>query len=253
MLFSIIIPSYNQEKYIGSTLKNVLDLRTHASKKNISIEILLIDNLSRSSVQEVIEAFRSQIDYLDISKDLGQYDAINKGIEKCKGEYWTWLNTDDHIDIDGFLKIAEKLQVDPAIDYIYGGIQYIDENEKLLDVRNAVHLSLDSMINRSPGIYQPGSFFKKSFTDKIGLLKSYRCCFDYEYILRCLKNGANFYCCSFPVSRFRYYNESKTGSLIPVFIREQLSISADYGRKKFSFLTWFSALRLLKHKLFPRS
>ncbi|MBP6427947.1 MAG: hypothetical protein KA430_10200, partial [Bacteroidia bacterium] len=63
---------------------------------------------------------------------------------------------------------------------------------------------------------------------------------------------AKIYVCDFPVARFRYYSDSKTGSMIPVFIREQLLISKDFGRKPYSKLTWFSNLRLLKHRLFPR-
>ncbi len=252
MHFSVIIPSFNQDKYIRSTLENVVELKKQAFAKGILLEIILIDNKSNEKVQLIINQFKSQIDYLDISSDKGQYDAINKGISICNAEYWTWLNTDDQIDIKGFFKLIEILKANPDIDYIYGGIQYIDEKGDELHYIEAENISLNSLVNRTPGIYQPGSFFKKSFTDKIGYLSPYRCCFDYEYVLRCLKNGAKFYCCDFPLARFRFYNDSKTGSLMPVFIREQLSISADYGRKPFSFLTWFSRLRLIKHKLFPR-
>lgn len=250
MDFSIIIPSFNQEKFIGSTLENVTLLKKLAAKKNISVEILLFDSESNNAVQEQISKYRTELDYVDIRKDKGQYDAINKGLEVCKGTYWTWLNTDDHIDLDGFFKLAEMLKSDSTIDYIYGGIHYMDTNDKVFSFVKAQQLTLTELVNKTPGIYQPGSFFKKSFTDKIGFLKPYRCCFDYEYILRSLSCNAKLVCCEFPVSRFRYYNESKTGSLIPVFIREQLEISSDYGRSFFSFLTLFSYLRLLKHKLF---
>lgn len=252
MKFSVIIPSFNQEKFIGSTLENVTRLKKDAYKKGLSVEIILIDNESNAEVRKIIEQYRNEIDHVDISKDQGQYDAINKGLKICTGDYWTWLNTDDLIISEGFFRIAEQVQRDPEIDYIYGGIQYIDaEGKKMMDV-NARIFTLDSLVNSDPGIFQPGSFFKTSFTRKIGLLKAYRCCFDYEYILRCLKNNAKLFVCDFPVSRFRYYGDSKTGSLIPVFIKEQLLISEDYGRKPLSKLTWFSKLRLLKHRLFPR-
>lgn len=252
MQFSIIIPSFDQEKFIRSTLDNVVGLKMLAESKGIRVELLLIDNESKPSVNKIIEEFRPLLDYIDISKDKGQYDAINKGVAACKGDYWTWLNTDDHIDHQGFFKLVEILKLNPKIDYIYGDIQYMDENDKLLQYIKAKDFSLVSLVNKVPGIYQPGSFFKKKFTDSIGPVHSYRCCFDYEYILRCLKNKAEIYCCDFSLARFRYYKDSKTGSLMPVFIREQLSISADYGRKTFSYLSWFSHLRLLKHKLFPR-
>ncbi|MEO5572127.1 MAG: glycosyltransferase [Bacteroidia bacterium] len=252
MKFSIIIPSYNQPSYISETLENLINLKITARKKNIFIELLLFDNCSDEKTQLIIEKYRSDIDFIEIKKDMGQYDAINKGIQKASGDYWTWLNTDDLIDEEGFFKLEQVLQSNQEIDYIYGGIKYMNDESKYLFTCSAKPLTLNYLINKNSGIFQPGSFFKVSFTEKIGNLKEYTCCFDYEYILRCLKNNANFYCCNFPLASFRYYNESKTGKLMPVFIMEQLQISASYGRKVLSFLTWFSHLRLLKHKLFPR-
>jgi glycosyltransferase involved in cell wall biosynthesis len=251
MLFSIIIPSFNQGKYIRKTFENLIELKEKASEESIQIEILLFDNKSDSDVQTIIAEYAQHLSYCEIENDKGQFDAINKGILKCKGDYWTWLNTDDYIHIEGFISLAKILQNNPETDYIYGSINYMDENDKLLFTVKSLPLSLSILIHKTPGIFQPGSFFKKSFTDKIGLLKPYRCCFDYEYILRCLKNNAKLIQCDFPVAYFRYYAQSKTGSLIPVFIKEQLIISAEYGRKSLSFLTIFSYLRLLKHKIFP--
>lgn len=252
MRFSIIIPSYNQENYIEATLQNVLLLKNKALEKGIEIEILLYDSESNEAVLKIISKYATQLSKVEIKKDLGQYDAINKGITACSGDYWTWLNTDDTLDIEGFFKLAELVKNNPSIDYIYGGVNYMDAAGNYLKNYKAYSLSLKTLVHKDPAIFQPGSFFKKSFTTKIGLLASYRCCFDYEYILRCMKNGAEFYCCDFALSNFRYYTASKTGSIIPIFIREQLTISKLYGRTFWSFMTWFAHLRLLKHSLFPR-
>ena len=164
MKFSVIIPSYNQERFIGSTLENVVRLKSDAAEKGTEIEIILIDSESNAEVQKIISLFRKDLDHIDISKDKGQYDAINKGLKICSGDYWTWLNTDDHIDINGFFKLVEILKKDPDIDYIYGGIQYMDTDNKLIKDVKAKIFTLDSLVNLDPGIYQPGSFFKTSFT-----------------------------------------------------------------------------------------
>ena len=60
MLFSIIIPSFNQEKHIGLTLENVIALKRIAFEKKIDIEILLFDNESNAETQNVISEFASQ-------------------------------------------------------------------------------------------------------------------------------------------------------------------------------------------------
>jgi len=250
--FCIIIPSFNQPNYIEFTFQNLVELKRQATLKEIKIEIFLFDSCSNQETQFVIEKYKFLFDFMEIEEDNGQYDAINKGILKCTGDYWTWLNTDDLLDIDGFFKIVDVLTANSSIDYIYGGVTYINEKGETLKTVDTWKLSLDQLVTEEPAIFQPGSFFKKSFTDKIGLLKSYQCCFDYEYILRCFKYNANVYQCNYAVSHFRYYKTSKTGSITPIFIKEQLLISHDYGRKWHHYLTLFSKLRLLKHLLFPK-
>jgi glycosyltransferase involved in cell wall biosynthesis len=249
MKFSILIPSYNQARYIEATLRNVSALKATAGLQGIEVEVILVDNCSDAAVQSILAQFKDLFDHLDISKDKGQYDAINKGLIKASGAYWTWLNTDDCIDLDGFLQMVEVLKSNPEIDYIYGSIAIVNEADKLIRVAQAYPLSLNGLLHKRPSVFQPGSFFKKSFTDKIGPLQNNRACFDYEYILRLLSNKALFYHCDWVLARFRLYPESKSGSIKAVFLKEQLRISKTYGRNFFSFMTFFLNLRLLKQNL----
>ena len=252
MKFSIIIPSFNQPDFIAETLENVTSLKEEAAKRNIPVEIILFDACSGPEVQAIIDKYRPMLDLVRVEKDDGQYDAINKGIQASTGDYWTWLNTDDTLDKEGFFRLARLLEMDPLIDYVYGDIEHIDEKSKSIRYVPSYYFDLDLLVKQVPGIFQQGSFFRKSFTDKLGLLKPYRCSFDYEYVLRVLKNKGRVYWADFKVANFRLHNASKTGSMTPVFIREQLLISKDYGRKWFHFLSWFSHLRLIKHKILPR-
>ena len=249
MKFSIIIPSYNQDKFIAQTFENLKQLRDKARQAGIDIEIVLFDNQSNEPTQKIINANKNLFDFIEIEKDKGQYDAINKGIKKVTGEYWTWLNTDDLIEIDGFLKLAEIVKKSP-VDYIYGSISVIDETGKEIKVSQSRELGIKDLINNNPAVYQPGSFFRKAFTDNIGLLASYQCCFDYEYILRIIKNNGKLYCCNFKVSKFRLHKTSKTRNITVKFVREQLVISKLYGRRTFTKLAFIAFLRLIKHRLY---
>jgi glycosyltransferase involved in cell wall biosynthesis len=249
MQFSIIIPSYNQDKFIAETFENLSQLKKRAKQNNIDVEILLFDNQSNEATQSIINAYKELFDYVEIQKDKGQYDAINKGIKKVSGAYWTWLNTDDLIEIDGFLKLIKILENDP-VDYIYGNIILIDEVGNEAQVAYSTALDLNGMVNSNPGIYQPGSFFRKSFTDKIGVLEAYECCFDYEYILRIIKNNGRLYACNFSVSKFRLHASSKTKNVTIKFVKEQLIISKQYGRRFLSKLAFIAFLRIIKHRLF---
>ncbi len=248
--YSIIVPSFNQEKYISETLQKLCELKSRASEQGIGVQLILVDNCSSQGTMKIIEQFSEKIDNLIVEKDNGQYDAINKGLNVAAGDYWSWLNTDDLPDLNGFLKINEYLTKHPETDYIYGDVGYIDENSNYYKTYRSNSLSMENLVNKDPSISQPGSFFKKTFTDKIGKLSSYHFAFDYEYVLRCIKNGALITKLSENVAYFRYYKNSKSGSKNYRFLEEQWEISKLYGRRFFSLLTFMLLIRVWKRKLF---
>ncbi|TAL57506.1 MAG: glycosyltransferase family 2 protein, partial [Nanoarchaeota archaeon] len=59
-MISIVIPAYNEEKYIGKTLDSIL-----AAKKNYqdpkSIEIIVVNNCSSDKTVEIVKSKGAQI------------------------------------------------------------------------------------------------------------------------------------------------------------------------------------------------
>lgn len=217
------------------------------------LEVLVFDAESGQTVQKILQEYKSDIDFLEVKKDQGQYDAINKGIQRVSGEYWTWLNTDDLLDAEGFMEVLKHLSADPSIDYIYGNIQYIDAENRSIKTVKAWPLTLEELRGSAASVFQPGSWFRKASTDQLGLLKAYRCCFDYEYICRLLKSGARVRFVDRVLAKFRYYPASKSGSIMQIFVAEQWEISKAYGRKWYEPLTWMLALRRIKHSLLSKT
>lgn len=248
-VFSIIVPSFNQDRFIRETLRNLLELKTEVASKSIQIEILVIDNCSDEATLSIIRSFGTVIDQLLIEKDKGQFDAINKGLKLMHGDYWTWLNTDDLIDKEGFFRLAKHLDKYPDTDYIYGDVAYIDEHSKFHKDSSTGSLSLKKLISKDASISQPGSFFRTAFTKKIGELAAFHFAFDYEYILRCLKNKAKVAKLDANVAFFRYYSTSKSGSQDYRFLKEQVKIQQLYGGKRLSKLGLTLRLRIIKRRL----
>ena len=248
MRLSVIIPSYNQIKFIEATMKNIVAIKNLCKENNTELEVIVCDNCSIPEVQSIFEKYKDAIDVLKVEADKGQYDAINKGLNYVTGEYWTWLNTDDLIDLKGFLEIVNYLKT-CTVDYIYGDIETIDENGKSIEIGTSGKISLESLTTQDASISQPGSFFRTEFTKKIGLLSNYRFAFDYEYILRILKNNGSVVKLNSVVAQFRYYQESKSGSQDARFLMEQLEIAKLYGSSSFSKLSLLLRLRILKRKL----
>lgn len=248
MRLSVIIPSYNQIKFIEATMRNIVLVKELCRKQNAELEVIVCDNCSIPEVQAIFEKYKDAIDVLKVESDKGQYDAINKGLNYVTGEYWTWLNTDDLIDPNGFQEILNYLKTN-TVDYIYGDIETIDEHGKHMANSTSGKITLESLTKQDASISQPGSFFRMEFTKKIGLLDNYRFAFDYEYILRILKNNGTVVKLDTIVSQFRYYQESKSGSQDARFLIEQLKIAKLYGSPFFSKLSLMLRLRILKRKL----
>ena len=247
--YSIIVPSYNQEKFIKETLENLATLKALAENTNSVIQVIVIDNCSGPSTLKIINDYKKIINNLIIEKDEGQYDAINKGLKLVKGEYWTWLNTDDLIDVKGFFKLVTCLEDNESTDYIYGDVDYIDENSVFHKNATSRGLSYTKLLNHDAAISQPGSFFKTSFTNKIGELSSFHSAFDYEYILRCFKNNAKFVKLDATLAYSRYNSASKLGTQDSRLLKEQLQINKLYGGTFFSKLSLLLRWNIFLNKL----
>src|SRR5437868_3496972 len=96
IMFSIIVPSYNQGNFIAQTIDSIL----HQSYKNV--EILVMDGGSTDSTIDVLKTYSDRIFWLS-EKDRGQTHAINKGLAHAKGDIITFLNSDDYY-LDGTLE-----------------------------------------------------------------------------------------------------------------------------------------------------
>ncbi len=90
---SVLVVSYNAEKYIKKTLKSCLKQTFE------DIEVLLLDNGSKDKTVEIVENFQKKDDRLKVfkgEKNLGPYAGLNFLLEKSRGGY---IAIQDHDDI----------------------------------------------------------------------------------------------------------------------------------------------------------
>ena len=89
ILVSIIIPTYNRADFIGKTIKSVLN-QTYSN-----FEIIIVDDGSTDNTKEVVRSFAdSRISYFKKQNE-ERAVARNYGIEKAKGDFITFLDSDD--------------------------------------------------------------------------------------------------------------------------------------------------------------
>lgn len=91
-MVSIITPVFNSEKYIEETIKSVLN-QTYKD-----FELILIDNHSQDKSLDIIKKFQEyddRIKLIRLDKNYGPAKARNCGIENAKGNYISFLDSDD--------------------------------------------------------------------------------------------------------------------------------------------------------------
>lgn len=86
---SIVIPTYNIEKYIEKTIRSIID------QDYPNLEIIIMDGKSTDGTLRILEKFKYYFSIFISEEDQGQYDAINKGFAHATGDIFAYLNGDD--------------------------------------------------------------------------------------------------------------------------------------------------------------
>lgn len=117
---SVIIPVYNTEKYIDKCINSVL-------QQDLETEIIVVNDGSTDNSKKIIEKYKDKIIYLE-KENGGLSDARNYGLKYATGEYVAFLDSDDFIEKDLFLRLEKY--IDKKIDIIKFKIKLVDENYK---------------------------------------------------------------------------------------------------------------------------
>jgi glycosyltransferase involved in cell wall biosynthesis len=174
-IISILIVSYNAEKYLEKTLQSCLN----QTYKNV--EILLLDNASKDKTIEIAKKIKfsdRRLDIFESKKNIGPYGGLNFLLEKAKGEY---IAIQDHDDIWFPEKIEKQVVfLEKNKNFIACGTNtfyfYEDRNILILnkkpEISNFVdHISLvfrNKNFKYNTGYVLTDEHFEKKILSKIG-------------------------------------------------------------------------------------
>ena len=171
MLVSIVTPSYNQAEYLDSTLRSV------AGQDYPEIEHLVIDGGSSDGSMEIIQKHADQLAWWVSEGDSGQAEAINKGMQRARGEIIAWLNSDD-LYLPGAISSAVRVfQADPTLGMVYAEALSINRRGRPFNRFRFGDWGLaDFMSFRM--ICQPAVFMRRAAFEQAGPLAM-----DYHFML----------------------------------------------------------------------
>ena len=146
-MISVIITAYNAEKTIEKCLNSILDTKYN------DYEIILVNDGSTDNTDKIIELFASdKIKYYK-KENTGVADSRNFGIDKAKGDYITFVDSDDYVSSNYFENIDK---------YINEGIDII-KRKAIIVKDNKEEKIKGATFNVTTG---EDAFNKLCFTDK---------------------------------------------------------------------------------------
>ena len=149
-LVSIIMPSWNTERFIAETIQSVID-QTYTNW-----ELIIVDDCSMDNTDEVVASFKDErIKYFHNERNSGAALTRNRAMREAKGELIAFLDSDDlwtpeklehqidfmkKMDIHFLLQNMKRL-MRSLIHYIY---MYLDLR-KLISARCIIMIISDSL------------------------------------------------------------------------------------------------------------
>lgn len=222
----IIIPSYNQGKYIEAAICSVL-----ANKKHADIAVAVMDGGSQDETRSIILKYERQLDAWCSEADNGQANAINKGIHALPGcKYYMWLNSDDVFEDEyAVSKIAEYAEQN-RLEVCYGLSHFVDEQGQVIGEYPVEAFSSEKLGNRC-FISQPSVLFSAKAYETTGPInETLKMCLDYEYWIR-LAQTYEFGFIKEYIGSTRMYGETKTSTMQQQHLKEAMSILMKYYGK----------------------
>lgn len=178
-LISIITVCFNSEKTIKKTIESVLK----QTYKNY--EYIIIDGKSTDNTIKIVESylplFEGRLRYIS-EKDTGIYNAMNKGINNCKGELIGILNSDDFYATNTLQLVVEEYEKEkyPFI-IINGDMERVDSEDNVVFRYRFSY----KMIDNKECFGHPSMFAAKAVYDRIGLYdETYKLAADGEWQYR---------------------------------------------------------------------
>jgi glycosyltransferase involved in cell wall biosynthesis len=167
---SIIVPIYKVEQYIHKCIESIIH-QTYAN-----LEIILVDDGSPDNCGEICDEYAQKDFRIKVihKENGGLSDARNVAIDMAKGEYITFIDSDDFVTedyIETLIDLVENYNVEISISQV----QFCREDKDMIMHQKAIKaVVVNNLIGIERLLYQRGfetfacgKLYKKSLFDEI--------------------------------------------------------------------------------------
>ena len=220
-LISIVTVVWNGVETLERTIKSVL------GQGYDNIEYILVDGASNDGTLDLIRSYEGQVDYWVSEEDGGIYDAMNKGIGLCTGEFIALINADDWYMPSAVQCIVDQILQYPTKKVFHGDIwiHYPNGQKKIKKARTSRFLlKYWEMVMNHPSFFVHRSLYDARLFDTELRVSS-----DHKWTLTTfLERSNDFHYVGLPIANFSAGGASMTIPLRKV-LQEGKQVAKDLG------------------------
>lgn len=130
---SVIIPAYNEERFIGRALRSVI------SQMYVeAFEIIVVNDASTDRTAFALDLFKDEITLLHNEQQLGLPGSLNRAIRVARGKYIVRVDADDYVSNDYLYVLQRFLEANTYMDAVACDYLLVDDAENVVERRNCM-------------------------------------------------------------------------------------------------------------------
>lgn len=244
-LISVIMNCHNGESFLTKSIQSILN----QSYRNW--ELIFWDNKSQDRSKEIVLSFKDKrIRYFKTNKLSKLYKARNFALNKAKGEYISFLDTDDWWS-PNFLKKHIKKIKETKSNLVYSNYYIYNQKSKNIELRSNKKMPSGIITQKLLDRYNIGIIsvlLKKNIFKKFRFNGNYNIIGDFDFFIN-LSKKFNFYSIQTPLAYYRIHDNNFSNLNNSMYIKE---LSIWLNKNKHSLLKRnlsFNSLKVLLLKL----
>ena len=174
---SIIMSSYNSEKYIRSCINSILNQSFN------DFELIIIDDASSDKTRDIIKSYQDKrIVFIQNNSNLGLTKNLNKAIKMSKGKYIARIDSDDVCVKERLAVQYDFMEKHPKVDVIGSNAYLINENNRIIGITDEA-VSEKKIFSKAPlmnPLLHPTVMMRSSLIKQYYYNENYRVCQDFE-------------------------------------------------------------------------
>ena len=124
---SIILPTYNGERYIAKAIESII------CQSYENWELIIINDCSSDLTPQIVRDYAekdARIKVFDNEHNLKLPASLNKGFNLSTGDYLTWTSDDNLFKEEAIERMVSILEQNKDIGFVFSKMDYIDEDGK---------------------------------------------------------------------------------------------------------------------------